>query len=134
MSLFVIQEKVSEDLENSKDFFNGDESFKEKKTNKNTDLVKWLIAYNKKQKGELHNRDLSILNKASWQVGLEIYFKEQVPLEQVIIRKFEKERGLSSWVLSGGFGVGSWKTIKRDWGGIITRTSFVLGNDRRVKL
>ena len=44
-----------------------------------------------------------------------------------------EQGGWCSKEVRGGYGVGLWKTIRREWIVVISRLSFVVGNGQRVK-
>ena len=94
----------------------------------------WKICCADKE-GGLGIRSLVALNKAllgkwSWK-----FAKEWESLwKQVIFDKFGLEGGgWCSRVGRGGFGVGVWKAIRREWEGIQDRSCFAVGNGKRVK-
>nr|CAN62954.1 hypothetical protein VITISV_018196 [Vitis vinifera] len=45
----------------------------------------------------------------------------------------KKEGGWCSRVARGGYGVGVWKAIRKEWEGIRCRSRFIVGNGRKVK-
>ena len=52
----------------------------------------------------------------------------------VIINKFGlDEGGWCSRVARGGYGMGLWKAIRKEWEGIRCRSRFIVGNGRKVK-
>ena len=53
---------------------------------------------------------------------------------QVIRGKYgEEQGGWSSKEAKGGYGVGLWKTLRKDWEVVKSRLFFVVGNEQRVK-
>ena len=97
-------------------------------------LVNWSLVCTNKE-GGLGIRRLVALNKAllgkwSWRfvVERESFWKH------VIINKFGLEEG--GWCLRvarGGYGVGVWKAIRKEWEGIRCRSHFIVRNGRKVK-
>ena len=68
---------------------------------------------------------------------LEICGKEEVLLETSHHQQKNKfgleEGGWCSRVAKGGYGVGVWKSIRKEWEGIRCRSRFIVGNERKVK-
>ena len=113
MFIFVIPWKVSARLEKiQRDFLWGGGAL-----DKMPHLVNWKICCADKKEDGLGIRNLVALNKALLRKWSWRFAKEREPLwKQVIIDKFGLERG--GWCLRvgrGGFGVGVWKAIRREW-------------------
>ena len=97
-------------------------------------LVNWSLVCTNKE-GGLRIRRLVALNKAllgkwSWRfvVERESFWKH------IIINKFGlEEGGWCSRVARGGYGVGVWKAIRKEWEGIRCRSHFIVRNGRKVK-
>ena len=52
----------------------------------------------------------------------------------MIKRKYgEEQRGWCSKEVKGGYGVGLWKSLRKDWDVVRSRLFFVVGNGQRVK-
>ena len=95
-----------------------------------TYLVRWTLVCLDKRKGGLGVKCLSSLNKAlsckwSWR-----FANERGALwNQVIRGKYgEEQGGWCSKEVKGGYGVGLWKAIRREWHIVSNRLSFVVGN------
>ena len=98
-------------------------------------LVNWnLVCTDKKEEGlgirRLVDFNKALLGKWSWRFAV-----EREPFwKQVIINKFWlKEGGWCLRVARGGYGVGVWKAIRKEWEGICCRSRFIVGNGRKVK-
>ena len=54
--------------------------------------------------------------------------------KQIINGKFrEEEQGWYSRGVTGGYGVGLWKTIRNEWEGVRSKSRFIVGNRKKVK-
>lgn len=88
-----------------------------------------------KKKGSFCIKDLGNLNKAllgksDWRYTLE----RELLQKWVTGGKYGEAKG--EWYtheVMDGYGVGLWKTIRRGWGDIESRTFFEMGNGKRVK-
>ena len=75
-------------------------------------------------------RNLALLCKWSWHFAVE----GEALWRQVICAKYgEEEGGWRSCVVRGSFGVGLWKTIRRDWDVIGNNMVYFMRNGRRVR-
>ena len=131
LSLFVILWKVCARLEKiQRDFLWGGGALEKK-----THLGNWSLVCIDKKEGGLGIRRLVALNKVllgkwSWRFAV----KRKSFWKQVIINKFGLEEGRwCSRVARGGYGVGVWKAIRKEWEGIHCRSRFIVGNERKVK-
>ena len=80
-------------------------------------------------------RRFSILNKALLCKWCWRFANERDSLWRKVIRsKFgEDYGGWSSGDINGGFGVGLWKEIRKEWPQLIQNSYFTLGNGRRIR-
>ena len=131
LSLFVISQKVYARLEKIQRNFLWGGGVLEKKPH----LVNWsLVCIDMKERG-LGIRGLVALNKAllgkwSWRFAAE----RESFWKQVMINKFGlEEEGWCSRVARGGYSVGVWKAIRKEWEGIRCRSRFIVGNGRKIK-
>ena len=101
---------------------------------KKTHLVNWKTVCSEKKKGGLGLRRFSILNKALMCKWCWRFANERDSLWRKVIRsKFgEVYGGWSSGEIKGGFGVGLWKEIRKEWTHLLQNTSLVLGNGNRI--
>ena len=114
-----------------RDFLWGSEALKRK-----PHLVRWgLVCLEKSNRG-LGVKCLPILNKAllckwSWRFAIE----REVFWNQVIRGKYGEEQGgwSSKEARKGGYGVGLWKTLRKEWEVVRSRLFFVVGNGQKVK-
>ena len=98
-------------------------------------LVRWETVCLDKRKGGLGVNCFSTLNKAllcKW--SCRFANKRGVFWNQVNKGKHGEDRGgWCSREVKDGYGVGLWKTIRKEWHIVSTKLSFVVGNGRRVK-
>ena len=101
---------------------------------KKTHLVNWKTVCTEKKKGGLGLRRFSILNKALLCKWCWRFANERESLWRKVIRsKFgEDYGGWSSGDIKGGFGVGLWKDIKKEWTHLCQNTYLALGNGSRI--
>ncbi|RVX11415.1 LINE-1 reverse transcriptase-like [Vitis vinifera] len=98
-------------------------------------LVRWKVVCLSKKKGGLGIKCLSILNKVllskwNWRFANE----REALWNQVIRGKYGEDRG--GWCtreVREVHGMGLWKGIRMDWDLVGARTSFSVGNGRRVR-
>ena len=97
-------------------------------------LVNWKTVCTEKKKGGLGLRRFSILNKALLCKWCWRFANERDSLWRKVIRsKFgEGYGGWCSGDINGGFGVGLWKEIKKEWSQLTQYTYLALGNGRRI--
>ena len=97
-------------------------------------LVNWKTVCTEKKKGGLGLRRFSILNKALMCKWCWRFANERDCLWRKVIRsKFgEDYGGWSSGDIKGGFGVGLWKEIRKEWIYLFQNTNFALGNGSRI--
>ena len=101
---------------------------------KKTHLVNWKTVCSEKKKGGLGLRRFSILNKALMCKWCWRFANERDSLWRKVIRsKFgEDYGGWSSGEIKGGFGVGLWKEIRKEWTHLFQNTYLDLGNGSRI--
>ena len=101
---------------------------------KKTHLVNWKTVCTEKKKGGLGLRRFSILNKALLCKWCWRFANERDSLWRKVIRcKFgEDYGGWRSGDINGGFGVGLWKEIRKEWPQLIQNTYLALGNGSRI--
>ena len=101
---------------------------------KKTHLVNWKTVCSEKKKGGLGLRRFSILNKALMRKWCWRFANERESLWRKVIRsKFgEDYGGWSSGDIKGGFGVGLWKEIRKEWTHLFQNTYLDLGNGSRI--
>ena len=131
MFVFSLPRKVKLRIEHiQRDFLWGGGALEQKPY-----LVWWDLVCLDKSKGGLGVKCLSTLNKAllckwSWRFVNE----RRAFWNQVIKGKFgEEQGGWCSKEVRGGFSVGLWKAIRREWIVVSSMLSFVVGNGQRVK-
>ena len=97
-------------------------------------LVNLKTVCTEKKKGGLGLRRFSILNKALMCKWCWRFANERDSLwRKVICSKFgEDYGGWSSGDIKGGFGVGLWKEIRKEWTHLFQNTYFALGNGSRI--
>ena len=97
-------------------------------------LVNWKTVCTEKKKGGLGLRRFSILNKALMCKWCWRFANERDSLWRKVIRsKFgEDYGGWSSGDIKGGFGVGLWKEIRKEWIHLFQNTYFALGDGSRI--
>ena len=97
-------------------------------------LVKWATVCTEKKKWGLGVRNFSRLNRVllckwSWR-----FANERHALWRKVI-SYKCEETLGGWHtcdIRGGFGVGLWKEIKKEWPLFLQNAAFALGNGRRI--
>ena len=101
---------------------------------KKTHLVNWKTVCTEKKKGGLGLRRLSILNKALMCKWCWRFANERDSHWRKVIRcKFgEDYGGWCSGDINGGFGVGLWKEIRKEWPQLLQNTYPALGNGSRI--
>ena len=101
---------------------------------KKSHLVNWKTVCTAKKKGGLDLRRFAILNKALMCKWCWCFANERDALWRKVIRsKFgEDYGGWCSGDIKGGFGVGLWKEIRKEWPQLIQNTYLALGNGRRI--
>ena len=101
---------------------------------KKTHLVNWKTVCTEKKKGGLGLRRFSILNKALMCKWCWRFANERDSLWRKIIScKFGEEYGgWCSGDIKGGFGVGLWKEIRKEWPQLLQNTYLALGNESRI--
>ena len=99
-----------------------------------THLVNWKTVCTAKKKGGLGLRRFSILNKALLCKWCWRFATERDSLwRKVICSKFGEDfGGWCSGDINGGFGVGLWKEIRKEWPQLVQNTYLALGNGRRI--
>ena len=97
-------------------------------------LFKWATVCTKKKKWGLGVRNFSRLNKVllckwSWRFANERY----ALWRKVISCKYgETPGGWHTCDIRGGFGVGLWKEIRKEWPLFLQNAAFSLGDGRRI--
>ena len=97
-------------------------------------LVKWKTVCIDKRKGDLGIKDLvkfdnALLCNWSWWFGNE----KEALWNQVVRGKYgEEKKGWCTKEVKGGYGIGVWKAIGKEWNLAASKKSFVVGNERRV--
>ena len=131
MFVFALPKKVRLRIEQiQRDFLWGGRALERK-----PHLFGWGLVCLDKNKGGLWVKCLSTLKKAflckwNWRFANE----RGAFWNQVIRGKFgEEQGGWCSKEVRGGYGVGLWKTIRREWIVVSSRLSFLVGNGQRVK-
>ena len=101
---------------------------------KKTHLVNWKTVCTEKKKGGLGLRRFSILNKAllckwCWRFANEM---DSFWIKVIRCKFGEDYGGWRSGDINGGFGVGLWKEIRKEWPQLIQNTYLALGNGSRI--
>ena len=101
---------------------------------KKSHLVNWKTVCTTKKKGGLGLWRFSILNKALMFKWCWRFANERDALWRKVIRsKFREDYGgWCSGDIKGGFGVGLWKEIRKEWPQLIQNTYLAFGNGRRI--
>ena len=129
MSLFCLPRKVRLRLEKiRRDFLWGGGALVQK-----PHLVRWNLICLDKKKGGLGVRNLALMNSAllckwNWR-----YANERESFwRRVISHKYgEEERGWCTREVSGRYGVGLWKAIRKEWLFLIGRLAYQVGSGQR---
>ena len=130
LSLFCMPQKVCARLERiQRQILCGGGSLE-----KNPQLVKWVTVCTEKKKWRLGLRSFSKLNKAllckwSWRFANE----RNALWRNVVSGKFgETFGGWHTYDIRGGFGVGLWKEIKKEWPLFLENVVFSISDGRRI--
>ena len=132
MSLFYLPRKVRLRLEKiQRDFLWGGGALVQK-----PHLVRGNLVCLEKMKGGLSVRNLALMNiallsKWNWRFANEI----EALWKQVISHKYsEEEGGWCTRAVSGRYGVGLWKVIRKEWLFLNGRLAYQVGSGQRVIL